>query len=183
MSFTSKYQKHANRRYIKTIEFLSETIKPPKKILDLGPENPFTTIMHEEGYDVTNTALGVDLDYDQDVVKDGQYDVVTAFEILEHMVNPFGILSAIKATELVASIPLNLWYLPAHWNKEDPFDRHYHEFYPKQFDMLLNKSGWKIVRSEKWIVPSSNWGITPLFKRFTPRFYIAYCHRIPDFKI
>jgi hypothetical protein len=176
-SFNKKYKKAAYRRYMKTLEFLDQHHPAPSKILDLGPVNPFTDFLKDRGYDVTNTPVGMDLDYDHEIVMSDEYSAVTAFEILEHMVNPFGVLTRIKAPKLIASVPLNLWYLPAHWNPNDPFDRHYHEFYPKQFDMLMEKSGWKVVDSAKWIVPSSNWGITPLFKRFTPRYYIVYCER------
>lgn len=181
MNFTKKYEKAAAKRYQKTLKFLSENINQNKKILDLGPENPFTAILKTAGYQVQNTPVGQDLDYEHQMVQDKRYEIVTAFEILEHMVNPFGVLATVKARELVASVPLNLWFLPAHWSATDLFDRHYHEFYPKQFDMLLEKSGWDIQRSEQWIVPSSNWGITPLFKRFVPRYYIAYCTRNKDF--
>ncbi|MEM0939856.1 MAG: methyltransferase domain-containing protein [Bacteroidota bacterium] len=181
MAFTKKYVKAASRRYVKTLNFMDEVLDKDKNILDLGVCNPFTSLLKDAGYKVTNTGEQVDLDYDHDSVLSKDFDVVTAFEILEHLVNPFGVLHKIIAKELVASVPLNLWFLPPHWNKTDPLDRHYHEFYPKQFDMLLEKSGWDIKKSESWVIPSSNWGITPLFKRFLPRYYITYCTRKKDF--
>ncbi len=43
--------------------------------------------------------------------------------------------------------------------------------------MLLNKAGWEIIKSDKWISPSNKIGIRPLFRKFTPRYYIVYCER------
>lgn len=178
MSFDQKYSKTHQIRFARTLSFLKRSVIAPAKILDLGPGNPFGEIMKEEGFDVTNTALGVDLDLDYDVVKDEQYDVVTAFEIFEHMVAPFNLLREIKADKLIASIPLKLWFANAYWNEKDPWDRHYHEFEPRQFDMLLEKAGWKIVAAEKWITPIYKIGVRPLLRRFTPRYYIVSCERI-----
>ena len=36
----------------------------------------------------------------------------------------------------------------AYKSKTDPLDRHYHEFEPWQFDWLLEKSGWKIIKED-----------------------------------
>ncbi|HLF63260.1 MAG TPA: hypothetical protein VI603_05895, partial [Saprospiraceae bacterium] len=55
--------------------------------------------------------------------------------------------------------------------------RHYHEFEPRQFDMLLNKAGWNIVASEKWTSYDNKIGLRPLLRRFTNRYYIVYCTR------
>ena len=88
------------------------------------------------------------MDFDYDIVKEN-FDVVTAFEILEQIVSPFPFLSSVKAEKLVASVPLKLWFANACWNYDDPFDRHYHEFEQRQYHMLLNKAGSEVVKSEK----------------------------------
>lgn len=174
MNFDSQYSKTHERRFRKTLHFLEEVVPPPKKILDIGPVNPFTAMLEQAGYAVTNTAEGVDLDYQQhEVARDG-FDVVTAFEIFEHMVNPFSLLRLVRAPYLVASVPLKLWFASAYWNEKDPFDRHYHEFEARQFDMLLNKAGWQVQKQEKWITPSSKIGLRPLLRNFTPRHYIVF---------
>ncbi len=146
-------------------------------ILDLGFPNPLSDCMIDIGYKVTNTKPGVDLDFDNTVVKNLKYDVVTAFEIFEHMVAPFNVLKEIKSDYLVASVPLKLWFSPAYWNNDDPWDRHFHEFEPRQFDMLLEKSGWKIIDHEKWISHANKIGIRPFLRKITPRYYIVYCER------
>jgi hypothetical protein len=63
--------------------------------------------MKEEGFS-TNTS-GEDLDKNQLVFSSEKQDVVTAFEIFEHLLNPYTILSEIKSDKIFISIPLRLW--------------------------------------------------------------------------
>lgn len=165
-------------RFENTLVFLEKSVPPNSKILDLGIRNLFSEMMEDKGYKVTNTERGIDLDLDYDIVLSEEYDVVTAFEIFEHMVSPFPLLRSIKAKTLVASVPLSLWFARAYWNESDDFDRHYHEFEPRQFDMLLEKAGWKIIKSEKWISKTSGLGIRPFLRNRTPRHYIVHCESI-----
>ena len=83
--------KFPKKRYKHTLQFLKEVIKTNESILDLGVENPFSEIMQKKGYSVTNTK-GEDLDLKTEAVKTTEYDVVTAFEIFEHLVAPFNVL-------------------------------------------------------------------------------------------
>jgi hypothetical protein len=46
--------------------------------------------------------------------------------------------------------------LPAYRSKTDMWDRHYHEFEDWQLDWLLEKTGWKIIDSQKWTNPLIN---------------------------
>src|SRR5690554_1696550 len=102
-----------NKRFKHTLSFLQKHISPDQSILDLGVQNPFSIIMKENGYMVTNTK-GEDLDLDFSSVLQSETEVVTAFEIFEHLIAPFNILTHIKADKLVASIPLRLWFSPAY---------------------------------------------------------------------
>lgn len=165
-----------NKRYQKTLEFLQKAVPPPAKILDLGIENPFSEIMKRENYLVTNTG-GEDLDLNTAAVKLKEYDVVTAFEIFEHLLAPFNILRDIEATKLVATVPLKLWFSDAYRSKTDMRDRHFHEFEDWQFDWLLEKAGWKIKNTTKWTNPVNKLGIRPILRRFTPRYYAVYAER------
>ncbi|MEW4925081.1 methyltransferase [Algibacter sp. 2305UL17-15] len=166
-----------NKRFKHTIEFLEKHISNSETILDLGVVNPFTEIMTKHGYSVENTK-GEDLDIDTSTIENSKAEVVTAFEIFEHLLSPFTVLKSIKADKLVASIPLKLWFSSAYRSKTDMLDRHYHEFEDWQFDWLLEKAGWKIIDSEKWTNPTKKIGIRPILRWFTPRYYIVYAERV-----
>lgn len=166
-----------NKRYKHTLAFLQKHIDISESILDLGVENPFAEIMKSNGYNVENTS-GEDLDIDFQNVAQSDADVVTAFEIFEHLVAPFNVLKAIKAEKLVASIPMRLWFSPAYRSKTDPWDRHYHEFEDWQFNWLLDKAGWTIKDSAKWTNPTKKIGVRPILRYFTNRYYIVYAERV-----
>lgn len=168
---------YPNKRFKLTIQFLQKHISNSETILDLGVANPFTQIMQENGYSVENT-LGEDIDLDTSTIKNSNSDVVTAFEIFEHLLSPFTVLQSIKADKLVASVPLKLWFSSAYRSKTDMLDRHYHEFEDWQFDWLLEKAGWKIIDRKKWTNPVKKIGIRPILRWFTPRYYIIYAERV-----
>ena len=165
-----------NKRFQHTLAFLQKHISTSESILDLGVENPFSKIMKEAGFSVQNTA-GEDLDIDFASVQNSNTNVVTAFEIFEHLLAPFNVLREIKSDKLVASIPLRLWFSSAYKSKTDPWDRHYHEFEDWQFDWLLEKTGWKIKKSEKWTSPINKIGFRPILRKYTPRYYAVYAER------
>ncbi|WP_378186729.1 methyltransferase [Aquimarina sp. W85] len=165
-----------HKRFEKTLSFLRKHTPTPTTVLDLGVENPFSEIMKMEGYDVQNTT-GEDLDFDTSALKESTASVVTAFEIFEHLLSPFTVLRDIKATKIVASVPLRLWFSSAYKSKTDPWDRHYHEFEDWQFDWLLEKAGWTIIARDSWTHPVNKIGFRPLLRFFTPRYYIVYAER------
>ncbi len=161
------------KRYKHTLLFLKRHIKAPCHILDLGVKNPFSEIMSNEGYRVDNTK-GEDLDEDRSIIENSDANVVTAFEIFEHLLSPYEVLKSIKAEHLVISVPLKLWFAKAYRSKTDPRDRHYHEFEDWQLDWLLEKTGWTVLDREKWTNPTRKIGIRPILRWFTPRYYIVY---------
>lgn len=164
------------KRFKRTLQFLKKAVPPPAVILDLGIDNPMSDLMKKNGYDVSNTT-GEDLDLNTLAVENSDAELVTAFEIFEHLIAPFNVLSAIKAPKLVATVPLKLWFAGAYRSKTDPWDRHFHEFEDWQFDWLLEKAGWEIKLREKWTHPVSKIGIRPLLRNFTPRYYAVYAER------
>lgn len=166
-----------SKRYKRTLSFLEKHISKDSEILDLGVENPFSLRMKDNGYMVINTQ-GEDLDEDQSAMKNSSATVVTAFEIFEHLLNPYTVLKSIKAEKLVASVPLRLMFASAYRSKSDSWDRHYHEFEDWQFNWLLEKTGWKILDSDKWTNPTKRIGIRPVLRLFVPRYYIIYAERI-----
>ncbi|MCK0130655.1 methyltransferase [Flavobacteriaceae bacterium F08102] len=170
------YKELPLKRYHHTIEFLKKVMPQSGTILDLGIRNPFSEIMEQHGYTVINTQ-GEDLDILPEIVKEHQVDAVTAFEIFEHLVAPFNVLSAIGAPKLIATVPLKLWFASAYRSKTDPWDRHYHEFEDWQFDWLLEKSGWQIKEKEKWTSPINKVGFRPILRKYTPRYYAVYAEK------
>ena len=169
---------YPHKRYRITLEFLKKYIDKNEEILDLGVSNPFSEIMKENNYNVSNTH-GEDLDIELSSVHKSNATTVTAFEIFEHLVAPFNVLKEIKANKLIASIPLKLWFSNAYKNPKDKWDRHYHEFEDWQFDWLLEKSGWEIVSRKKWTNPTKKIGFRPILRLFFPRYYMVYAVRKP----
>ena len=165
-----------NKRFRLTLEFLQKHISTSETIFDLGVSNPFSKIMVEEGYSVINTK-GEDLDTDQTALQNEKYAVFTAFEIFEHLLNPYTILENIKCDKILISIPMRLWFSSAYRSKTDKWDRHYHEFEDWQLDWLLEKAGYKIVDRVKFTHPVKKLGFRPLLRWFTPRYYLVYAER------
>ena len=170
-------QKHHIKRYNSTLEFVSKHISKDELILDLGTPNELSKFLSDKGFDIQNTG-GENLDTEYPVYCNTDRNVMTAFEIFEHMLAPFNILNNTNADKLVASVPLKLWFASAYWNDENDWDKHYHEFEVKQFNFLLEKSGWEIKDSAQWkAFPTYPFGVRPILRRFSPRYYIVYCER------
>ena len=153
------------RRYNLTLNFVKKYISKNEEIFDLGVKNPLSDLLKSNGYTVTNTN-GEDLDFDCSSIQNSKADVVTAFEIFEHLVSPFVVLKEIKANKLIASVPLKLWFSKAYKSKTDMRDRHFHEFEDWQFDWLLEKAGWTIISKEKWTNPTKKNRNSSSFKVF-----------------
>ena len=165
------------KRFNITLDFLQKHIGKDELILDLGIQNTLSSLIKKNGYNLNNTS-GEDLDIDRSAIKNSNADVITAFEIFEHLLNPYSVLKDIKAKKLVTSIPLRIWFASAYKNNNDERDRHYHEFEDWQFDWLLNKTGWKIIDSKKFTNPVRKIGFRPLFRLFTNRYYLVYAEKL-----
>ncbi len=173
------YEKtYPSKRFQITLEFLKKHVSSRERIFDLGVPNPFSRIMEENGYSVANTT-GEDIDNNPSALQTADYDVFTAFEIFEHLLNPYTVLQNVKANKILISVPLRLWFSPAYRSKTDPWDRHYHEFEDWQLDWLLEKSGFTIVDRVQFTHPVKKIGIRPLLRWFTPRYYLVYAVRVP----
>ena len=171
------YEKtYPSKRFNITLDFLKKHVKTSETIFDLGVPNPFSKIMEANEYIVINTS-GEDIDENQTALQSEKYEVFTAFEIFEHLLNPYTVLKNVKADKILISIPLRLWFSPAYRSKTDMWDRHYHEFEDWQFDWLIEKSGWNIKKTLKWTSPINKLGIRPLLRKFTPRYYAVYAEK------
>ena len=171
------YKNYPFRRYKKTMLFLKKHIAVGSTILDLGVANPLSILMKEHGYLVINTQ-GENLDEEYLHLNEVEADVVTSFEVFEHMFVPYNFLMNTTHKRIMISVPLKVWFAKAYWNKNDERDRHYHEFEPRQLDYLLEKTGWKIIDREIWHgPPGSVRGIRPFVRFFYPTYYIVYCEK------
>lgn len=172
------YEKtYPNKRFKLTLEFLKKHIATSETILDLGVPNPFSKIMQANGYNVINTK-GEDVDKDQSTLQNETYSVFTAFEIFEHLLNPYTVLENVTCNKILISIPMRLWFSAAYRSKTDPWDRHYHEFEDWQLDWLLEKTGFKIIDRIQFTHPVKKIGFRPLLRFFTPRYYLVYAERV-----
>lgn len=172
------YEKtYPNKRFKLTLEFLKKHIATSETILDLGVPNPFSKIMQANGYSVINTK-GEDVDKDQSTLQNETYSVFTAFEIFEHLLNPYTVLENVTCDKILISIPMRLWFSAAYRSKTDPWDRHYHEFEDWQLDWLLEKTGFKIIDRIQFTHPVKKIGFRPLLRFFTPRYYLVYAERV-----
>ena len=167
---------YPKKRFKLTLDFVKTYIDTSEEILDLGIYNHLSAQRMAQGYKVTNTN-GEDLDLDRSTIENSNASVVTAFEIFEHLLSPFEVLSSIKASKIVVSIPLRLWFSGAYRSKTEERDRHFHEFEEWQFNWLLEKTGWRIIDKKKWTNPVFKLGVRPLLRLFTPRYYIVYAEK------
>lgn len=166
------------RRFRKTLAFIEKSLPKGSQVLDIGTPNALSNYLTDNGYELTNTPE-IDLDqHPETVEKYLDIEAVTAFEIFEHLINPMGVIQKLPGETLFASIPMRLWFSKAYRNKNNEWDQHYHEFEDWQFDWLLKKSGWKVIRSEKWTNPALIPGFRPILRSFTPRYYIVEAKRI-----
>ena len=164
-------------RFEKTTAFLSRFVSKNEQIIDLGTPNHLSEYLIGKDFSIEN-AHGFDFDLESDQIENYKGDVLAAFEVLEHMVSPLQILQKTSAKKLIITVPLKLWFAKAYRNINDPYDQHYHEFESWQLDMLIEKAGWKIVASEKWVPPFFfDGGIRSILRAFTPRFYAVYAER------
>jgi len=170
------YKVIPKKRYQHTLDLVDRFFVRGEKILDLGVENPLSNLVREKGFQVINTK-GEDLDDEFEHLKNIDADNITAFEILEHLLNPYLVLKNLPGKKLLVTVPLKLWFASPYRNMNDIRDWHYHEFTDWQLDRLLEKSGWEIKFRKKWTNPSGKIGIRPFLRRITPRYYAVYAER------
>ena len=170
------YKVLPQKRYDNTLKMLKSVCPPPSSVFDLGVANPFSEIMKQNNYEVYNTS-GEDLDEEPNPKMPNNVDLVTGFEIIEHLVSPYPLLKNVKAKRIFLTVPIKLWFSKAYKSKVDERDRHFHEFEEWQFDWLLEKAGWKIIKKDKWTNPSLKIGLRPILRNFHNRYYAVYAER------
>ena len=163
------------RRYDLTLAFIRKHLPLGSVIFDLGTVNGLGIFLSNHGYRIFNTH-GEDFDLEPPY----QFidaDVTTAFEILEHLMDPFNLLRRINTKKLFISVPLRIWFAGASRSNDNPAGWHFHEFEQWQLDWMLDKTGWKIIDREIHTNPTYGLGIRSLLRFITPRMYLIYAER------
>ena len=126
-------------RWSKTLDFIG-TCDKVKSGLDIGDRTSFTLEL-EKVFGCVFKNTNIDLDTDR--IK-GEYDVITAFEIIEHLYNPLHCLEQIRKA-LIANGRL---YLSTPLGK--PFflwaPGHFHEIHRERLYSLFKRAQFRIIR-------------------------------------
>lgn len=160
-----------SQRLERTQRFVDRFLKPGDQVLDLGFER--TKLNLSPSNIITNT--NCDLDEHPDSLGRYSADVVFAFEVFEHLLDPKCVLERLPASKLICSVPLIRPLERTHWIDDNPLKQHFHEFTEKQFDKLLTVTGWEIVARERWKSWSSAWGRVMWYRH--PKWYAVYAER------
>jgi len=133
---------HNRIRRAKTLEFLTPH-ENAQKGLDIG-ERSFFTGQLENLFGIPLDNTSVDLDVGS---FESEYDVITCFEVIEHLFNPLHCLLEIKK----ALSPGGRIYLSTPCGKPRLLwsPHHFHEMSSRSINALLQRAGLSVVRQKK----------------------------------
>ena len=126
-------------RWEKTLDFL-KSCKPAKLGLDLGDRTTFTPEL-ESVFKCAFQNTNIDLDVGE---IEGRYDVITGFEIIEHLYNPLHCLEQVRKSlsengRFFLSTPTGKPYFL--WAPG-----HFHEIHRERLHTLFERAQFKIIR-------------------------------------
>jgi len=158
---------HVRNRWEKTLSFIDKF--HANLGLDIGDRTPFTDQL-EAHYHCPFANTTIDLDEGK---LTGEYDVITALEIIEHLFNPLHLLKEISSVlkeggKLYLSTPKGKPHFL--WSKD-----HFHEMNEKSLMSLINRAGFKVLRKDEIrIQPLSFYcrGIRPLLRLIYERHWL-----------
>lgn len=161
-------------RLKRTIELLTPYVDENTKIYDLGPDNLMRRMLANYFGCHIDGSGELDLNYEYaDMVPIG-YDLITSFEVFEHLFNLYPLLDHLKGfdTKLVASVPLRFPFANQYWTPHY-HDRHYNEFGIEQFRWVLREAGFSIQKEYKWYLPPNLKGVRPILRSFLAPSWLA----------
>jgi SAM-dependent methyltransferase len=158
---------HVEIRWEKTLSFIDKF--HANLGLDIGDRTPFTDQL-EAHYHCPFSNTTIDLDEGK---LTGEYDVITALEIIEHLFNPLHLLKEISGVlkeggKLYLSTPKGKPHFL--WSKD-----HFHEMNEKSLMSLIHRAGFKLLRKDEIrIQPLSFYcrGIRPLLRLIYERHWL-----------
>lgn len=154
-------------RWKKTLDFLkgsSATSKGLKRGLDLGCRTPLTDSM-ERLFSCPFDNTSVDLDTGD---LEGSYDIVTAFEVLEHLFNP---LHAMLEVGKVLMRPGGRFFVSMPLLKPQCLASpgHFHEMSRRSATLLFHRAGFSVERKREFRIREPLFyltGVKPLMRAF-----------------
>jgi hypothetical protein len=148
-------------RWDRTISFLRGvpvSVPPPSAGLDIGDRTPMTARL-EELFGCRFDSTSADLDVG---TLEGSYQVVTAFEVLEHLYNPLHLLLEARkvldreaASRLFVSTPA---WKPSILQSPD----HFHEMTRRSLESLIDRAGFRVVRRDEFRIRPFRFCLTGL---------------------
>ena len=158
---------HVEIRWEKTLSFINKF--HANLGLDIGDRTPFTDQL-EAHYHCPFANTTIDLDEGK---LTGEYDVITALEVIEHLFNPLHLLKEISSVlkedgKLYLSTPKGKPHFL--WSKD-----HFHEMNEKSLMSLINRAGFKVIRKDEILIQPLSFyfrGIRPLFRLIYERHWL-----------
>lgn len=137
------------------------------RVLDLGgsgygEDNPYERQLRE-AWNVCAKRTTADYSAGADVQVDfnafpitpiqGEYDMATAFDVLEHLEHPVDVLRWIPAPKLIVTLPNALSWIARRMEIQNK-SKHLFSFVPYTASILLSEGGWRVDKLEyqfgKW---------------------------------
>jgi len=171
---SADYARSARRRFTTTLDFVAAL---PQPVLDLGPPNALARAADARfGVRIEHTGTH---DLDREPLREfraGPWAAITAFEILEHVLNPLFVLEGCR--EVLQ--PGGVLYLsvPRRHPHEWLFGKspeHFHEFAPDELRWVIDKAGFAVARFAT--ANTSEWGVglRPLLRRAFHNLMLVEC--------
>jgi len=171
---SDEYARAAQRRFATTLQYVDALQAP---VLDLGPANALARVLEKRhGVRIEHTG---ERDLDRVRLADfapGPYATITAFEILEHLMNPLFVLDGCR--EVIRPDGVLHVTVPRRHPHEWLFGKspeHFHEFAPDELRWLIEKAGFEIEQFTLANTSEMSLGVRPLLRRLFRNLLIVRC--------
>jgi hypothetical protein len=169
------YAHGSRRRFAITLQQLVAPLAQP--VLDLGPANALAReIERQHALRVQQTDTH---DLDRERLASfcpGPYGTITAFEILEHVMNPLFVLDGCR--EVLRPDGVLYLTVPRRHSHEWFFGKspeHFHEFAPDELRWLLDKAGFDVTAFQMANTSELHLGVRPLLRRLFSNLLVVRC--------